>query len=77
MKKSKQAVEYVVTVHFVIDLSGVPVNLSVLKSSSSDELDNDALDAVKQYRFTPALLEGKPAAVNMNVEVHFLPLKRP
>jgi protein TonB len=34
-------------------------------------LDQAALDAVKQYKFTPATLHGKPVAVYLNVEVNF------
>jgi protein TonB len=34
-------------------------------------LDGKAVDAVKLYRFKPALEAGKPVAVELNVEVNF------
>jgi protein TonB len=34
-------------------------------------LDEKALEAVRQYRFKPAMENGKPVAVEMNVEVTF------
>ena len=34
-------------------------------------LDEKALEAVKQYRFKPAMLNGKPVAVRMDIEVDF------
>jgi protein TonB len=34
-------------------------------------LDEKAVDAVRQYRFNPAMEAGKPVAVELNVEVAF------
>jgi TonB family protein len=34
-------------------------------------LDQKALDAVKQWKFEPAMKDGKPVAVQINVEVNF------
>jgi TonB family protein len=34
-------------------------------------LDQSALDAVKQYRFQPATLNGQPIPVLFNVEIKF------
>jgi protein TonB len=34
-------------------------------------LDENAVAAVKQYRFKPATENGKPVAVYLNVEVNF------
>ena len=34
-------------------------------------LDQKALNDVKQYRFKPATLQGKPVPVEVNIEVHF------
>jgi protein TonB len=35
-------------------------------------LDEEALEAVSQYKFKPATLQGKPVPVEVNIEVHFL-----
>ncbi|HWY59656.1 MAG TPA: energy transducer TonB [Terriglobales bacterium] len=34
-------------------------------------LDEKAVEAVKQWKFEPAMYEGKPVAVQINVEVNF------
>ena len=34
-------------------------------------LDEKAIEAVRQYRFKPGLLNGKPVAVEITIEVNF------
>jgi protein TonB len=34
-------------------------------------LDEKAVEAVKQYKFKPATLQGKPVPVEVNIEVNF------
>jgi len=34
-------------------------------------LDEKAIEAVKKWRFVPAMKDGKPVAVQVNVEVNF------
>jgi len=34
-------------------------------------LDEKAIEAVKQWKFEPAMKDGKPVAVQINVEVSF------
>jgi protein TonB len=34
-------------------------------------LDEKAVEAVKQYRFRPAMEHGKPVTVEMNIDVTF------
>jgi protein TonB len=36
-----------------------------------DGLDEKAIEAVRQYRFNPAMEDGKPVLVEMNSEVNF------
>src|SRR5665213_4339129 len=36
-------------------------------------LDEKAVEAVKQYRFKPAMEGGKPVPVELNIEVNFRP----
>ena len=59
-----------VVVNLIVDTHGLPQNVHVLRGVGM-ELDESALEAVKQYRFTPAMEGGKPVAVEVNVEVNF------
>jgi protein TonB len=34
-------------------------------------LDKKAIEAVRQYRFKPAMLHGKPVAVAVHIEINF------
>ena len=79
----KQKVSGVATVQLIVDAQGNPANVHITKSiadtvgknkkkqAAALSLDQAALDAVKQYKFAPATLHGKPVAVYMNVEVNF------
>ena len=49
--------------------NGKVVNARVIKSVKL--LDDAALDAVKQWEFTPTLLNGQPQTVIMSVTVNF------
>ena len=57
-------------VSFVVDSSGVPEQVRVGKSLG-DDFDERAVEAVKQYRFEPAMYKGQPVAVSLKVEVNF------
>ena len=59
-----------VVVNLVVDPNGMPQNVHVVRGVGMG-LDQKALDAVKQYRFKPAKENGKPVAVQLNVEVDF------
>ena len=66
----KDKVEGVVIVSLVVDEQGLPQHLNVSRGLG-DGLDENAIKAVKQYRFNPAVENGKPVAVYLNVEVNF------
>jgi TonB family protein len=51
-------------------LHGKPQNVRTVRGVGNG-LDQKAVDAVKQYRFKPAMLDGKPKAESLNVEVNF------
>ena len=59
-----------VLVYLIVDENGIPSHLSVRRSAGR-KFDNAALDAVDQYRFTPATKEDKPVAVEINVDISF------
>jgi len=62
-------VEGVVILEAVIDAQGRVESVRVLRSIPL--LDQAAIDAVKQWTFTPALLNGMPVPVVMTVTVNF------
>lgn len=61
----------VVVIQIIIDAQGMPQNPRVVRSLGMG-LDEKAIEAVKMYRFKPALKDGKtPVPVRMNIEVNF------
>jgi TonB family protein len=48
----------------------MPGDVHVIRSLGQD-FDESAMDAVRQYRFTPAMRAGKPVAVAVSLEVSF------
>ena len=59
-----------VLVHFVVNEQGVPVDLQVTESPGYD-LDKAALAAVSQWRFAPAMKDGKPIPFPLTAQVSF------
>jgi TonB family protein len=70
-----------VVLSLTVDSKGIPQDVRVLHSLSETvdkklqaaavSLDEKALTAVKQYRFDPALFQGKPVSVETTVEVNY------
>ena len=58
-----------VIVEITIGVDGAVTNARVLRSIPL--LDQAALDAVRQWRYTPTLLDGRPVPVVMTVQVAF------
>jgi protein TonB len=62
-------IQGVVILEAVLDAKGHVESVRVLRSVPT--LDQAAVDAVQQWRFTPALLNGQPVPVVMTVTVNF------
>jgi periplasmic protein TonB len=60
----------VVVLQIVVDARGNAGNMKVIKSLGLG-LDEKAMEAVKQWKFTPGFKDGKPVAVAATVEVNF------
>jgi TonB family protein len=54
----------------IVDAKGTPQNIKVQRSLGMG-LDEKAIEAVRAWRFTPAMKDGQPVAVQINVEVTF------
>jgi protein TonB len=53
-----------------VDVNGLPTNIRVVNSLGMG-LDEKAIEAVKNWRFEPAMKDGHPLAVTVNLEVDF------
>lgn len=59
-----------VSLETVISADGVPEDIRVI-SSPSDDLTQSALEAVRQWRYSPTLLNGEPIKVVTDVQVNY------
>lgn len=69
------------TIGFTLDVNGRPTNIHVLYSASEGlnkkaqkaglSLDKKAMEAVAQYKFTPATFNGRPVPIDLDVEINF------
>lgn len=56
--------------NLVVDAQGLPQNVRVVRGVGMG-LDEKAIEAVKQYKFKPAMENGEPVPVQLNMEVNF------
>ena len=63
-------VKGVVDIALIVTSQGAPKDPKVIKSLEK-ELDQIAVEAVRQWRFSAARKEGKPVAVRILVEIEF------
>jgi TonB family protein len=59
-----------VAIQLIVDAQGNPQNVRVVRHLGMG-LDDKAVEAVRQYRFRPAMYQGHPVAVQMVIEVDF------
>jgi len=59
-----------VIIGLVVSSKGLPKDPHVIKGLDKD-LDESAVDAVKEWRFAPAEKNGKPVAVRISVQIEF------
>ncbi|HEY1808695.1 MAG TPA: energy transducer TonB [Acidobacteriaceae bacterium] len=57
-------------VGLIVDAQGNPQHVHIVRPLGMG-LDEKAMEAVRQYKFKPALFKGKPVAVEVNIEVNF------
>jgi periplasmic protein TonB len=66
----KVKLQGVVVLGIVVDSTGHPVNIAVLKSLGKG-LDEKAIEAVLQWRFMPGFLHGHSVNVAATIEVKY------
>ena len=59
-----------VVVGLIVDTDGMPQQIHVVRGVGHG-LDEKAIEAISHYRFRPAMANGKPVPVRVNVEVNF------
>jgi TonB family protein len=70
-KKAKDAkYQGVSVVSLVVDADGMPRHVHTIRKLGMG-LDEKAIEAVRQYKFKPSMLHGKPVAVQITIEVNF------
>jgi len=66
----QQKYQGVCMVALIVDAHGLPQNIHVVRPLGMG-LDEKAMEAIRKYRFKPAMKDGKPVAAVMTVEVDF------
>jgi len=66
----RQKYQGICLVSLIVDAHGFPQNVHVVQRLGMG-LDEKAMEAIRQYRFKPAMKEGKPVASAITVEVDF------
>jgi TonB family protein len=65
-----QKIQGTVILQIIVDSSGMTHSVDVIRPLGYG-LDQKAVETVKQYRFKPALKDGKPVAVYLTVTINF------
>ncbi|MGA7654494.1 MAG: energy transducer TonB, partial [Terracidiphilus sp.] len=58
------------SIELIVDQQGNPQNVRIIRRLGMG-LDEKAVEAVRQYRFRPAMFQGHPVAVQIIVDVAF------
>lgn len=66
----RAAIRGTVLLGFIVTSKGLPKQIVVVDSLDT-ELDRAAVEALKEWRFSPATKDGKPVAVRLTVEFTF------
>jgi protein TonB len=62
--------EGTVAIQLIVDSQGTPQDIRVIRHLGMG-LDQKAIEAVRQYRFRPAMYQGRPVSVQMVIDVDF------
>ena len=69
-EEGKKTVDGMTVVQTIVGSDGQVCDAKIVRSAGK-ELDEKALEAVKQWKFKPAEKKGKPIAVALNIEINF------
>jgi TonB family protein len=68
---STMDIQSTVTVMFLVNKDGVPVDITVPQPSEYDALNQAAIDAVSKFRFKPGMKNGAPVSTRMMLPIQF------
>jgi TonB family protein len=57
-------------VSLIVSGTGIPEDVKVVRSAGTG-LDEEAVKEVSQYRFSPAMYQGKAVPVQVNIDINF------
>jgi TonB family protein len=69
-RAEKNTVDGPCVLEMTVGVDGVPTNVHVVKSLRAD-YDQSAMDAVREWRFAPAMKDGRPVAAETHVEINY------
>jgi TonB family protein len=70
VRNDKKVSGGIVLLSTIVDAGGIPRDVHLVRSYRPD-FDAEAVKAARKYRFKPAMLQGKPVAVSISIEVNF------
>jgi TonB family protein len=68
-ERSKGKAHVIVVSSLVVSTKGTPEDIRVVRSGGK-AFDESAMEAIRQYRFSPAMRKGKPVAVSVSIETN-------
>jgi len=63
-------IEGTLAASLIVDAQGMPQNIQIVRSLGHG-LDEQAIISLRSYRYLPAMHDGKPVPVAINVEIRF------
>jgi TonB family protein len=66
-----QGIEGSVYLRAIISKNGIPESLTLAEPASHQEFADAAIEAVRQWRFQPTLLNGEPVEITTTIQVNF------
>ena len=68
-ERAKGKAHVIIVCGLVVNAKGMPEGIHVLRSGGKN-FDKSAMDAIRQYRFSPAMRKGQPVAVSITIETN-------
>lgn len=77
LRAARQDLQGWVTIQFTVEANGSVDNVHVIRADPPQEFDRAAIIAVRQWRFKPAVINGRPTATEHERKIRFTLSKAP